>query len=56
MSILNASQLKKFVHEKELKLGRDVLTAIEQRVTALLTESIARAKRNQRKTLLGRDV
>jgi hypothetical protein len=54
--MLNKTQIKAFVHEHELKFGRDVLSSLEQRLLALLNDGIERAKRNQRKTLLGRDL
>jgi len=54
--MLNKTQIKQLVHEQKLKLGRDVLSALEQRLNILLCEAVERAKHNQRKTLLGRDI
>ena len=54
--MLNNAEIKRFVHEREVKLGRDVLSTLEDRLVQLLVEGVDRAKQNNRKTLLGRDL
>lgn len=54
--MINKTQLKEFLHSNNMKLGGDVITALEEKVKELLKQGINRAKENQRKTFLGRDL
>ncbi|MBS3148745.1 hypothetical protein J4219_07715 [Candidatus Woesearchaeota archaeon] len=56
MELLNKTAVKRFVREQKVKLGRDVIAKLELHVEEVLNKSAQRARSNQRKTLLGRDL
>ena len=50
------SKIKAFIKTKGLNTGGDSLDALEKTFAKLLADAIGRAKANDRKTLMARDV
>ncbi|MFC1774947.1 hypothetical protein ACFLZN_01380 [Nanoarchaeota archaeon] len=56
MRLLNHLQIKIFIRKNKLKVGKHILSTLEHKLMEILNKSIERARRNRRKTLLGRDL
>jgi len=54
--MLNTKAVKKRIHQHNLKIGKHVITTIENRIETLIEDGIKRARKNRRRTLLGRDI
>ncbi|MFH0875857.1 MAG: hypothetical protein V1859_08010 [archaeon] len=54
MSIVNKTELKKLVGD--FKLANEFYPAIDTKVEHMVREAMERAKANQRRTLMGRDI
>ena len=50
------SYLKEFVAKQELQLGGDVLPVLNTEVEALIRKACKRARANDRKTLMAKDL
>jgi histone H3/H4 len=54
--LLNHSGIKAFLRKQNVRMGRHMLSSLEERVKELLFRAITRAKQNKRKTLFGGDL
>jgi len=56
MSLTVASQVKELIKKSEMNCGGDLCDALDKKIEALVTNAIARAKSNDRKTVRAGDL
>ena len=55
VDLLVQSKIREYIKKKGLNTGGDSIEALDKRFAKLIDDSIARAKANDRKTLMARD-
>ena len=56
VKMLVQSKTREYIKSKGLNTGGDALEALEKALTELIDKAIERAKANNRKTLMGKDI
>ncbi len=56
VKMLVQSKTREYIKSKGLNTGGDALEALEKALTEIIDKAIERAKANNRKTLMGKDV
>ncbi len=56
VKMLVQSKTREYIKSKGLNTGGDALDALEKKLVKIIDEAIERAKANNRKTLMGKDI